>query len=118
MIITMINMSQSTVPKTKGAAVSLGLSVGVGVDVPVTGVVAEGAGVDPIVGTGVDAEEGSGVSIPEGGGVNTPEGTGVNSPFGFGFTVTATALESGEVTGVEAPSVTLQKTECEVPSAV
>jgi len=37
---------------------------------------------------------------------------------GTGFTVIVTELEAGEVTGVEALSVILQVTACEVPAAV
>ena len=45
-------------------------------------------------------------------------GAGDGVGVGAGLTVIVTALEAGEVTGVEALSVTVQVTECEVPAAV
>jgi len=103
MMMTMTTMSQSTAPKTNAAAV-IGVSVGVGVG--------------DAVGTGVGFTVGTGVGFAVGTGVGTAVGTGVGVGVGAGFTVTETALDAGEVTGVEALSVTVQVTECEVPAAV
>jgi hypothetical protein len=46
------------------------------------------------------------------------DGAGVGVGIDVEFTVTETALEAGEVTGVEALSVTLQVIECEPAEAV
>ena len=84
---------------TVGDGAAVGVGVGVGVEVIVWGfVVCIGVGVDVEMGVGVGVEEGVGVAA--------------------GLTVTETALETGEVTGVEALSVTVQVTECEDPVAV
>ena len=71
--------------------VEVGVAVGIGVGVDIAG---EGVDVEPdgCVGAGVDV--------------------------GAGLTVIETALDVGDVTGVEALSVTLQVTECEVSAAV
>jgi hypothetical protein len=45
-------------------------------------------------------------------------GTGDGIGVGVGFTVTETAIEAGETTGIEALSVTVQVTQCEAPAAV
>jgi hypothetical protein len=100
MMITMTTMSQSTVPKTNAAAVAAGVSVGVGFGDAV------GVGFGDAVGVGFGDAVGTGV------------GVGVGDEVDVDVTVTETALEAGEVTGVEALSVTLQVTVCEVPAAV
>ena len=77
-----------------------------------SGVVGDGeavfVGVGVAVGIGVVVEVGDGV----GEGVSAGVGVGVE----VGSTVTETALDVGEVTGVEALSVAVQVTEC-VPTA-
>ena len=83
MIMMMTTMSQSTLPKTNGAAVGVGVSVGVGVGVA--------------VGTGVGATVGVGVGVAV--------GTGVGEAVGAPFTVTETAVDV-TTTGILALSVT------------
>lgn len=61
---------------------------------------------------------GEGVGVGVGVSVGAAVGTGVGVGVEAGFTVTETALEAGDVTGVEALSVTLQVTECEPAAAV
>ena len=70
----------------------------------------DGVGVDDGVGV-----LGSGVAV----GVDVEVGEGVAVEVEVGeFTVIVTALEAGDVTGVEALSVTVQVMECECPAAV
>lgn len=72
-----------------------------GVEVGVADGVAVGFGEGEVVDcTGDDVGEGVGVGVD------------------VGFAVIVTELEAGEVTGVEALSVTLQVTECEPATAV
>jgi hypothetical protein len=101
MMMTITTMIQSTGPKTNAAVVAAGVSVGVGVGFA--------------VGTGVGFAVGTGVGF--GDAVGTGVGVGVDE-VEVEVTVTETALEAGDVTGVEALSVTLQVTVCEVPAAV
>ena len=70
------------------------------------------------VGTGVGVAVGTAVGAAVGTAVGAAVGTGVGVGVGAGFTVTETVLDAGEVTGVEALSVTVQVTVCEVPAAV
>jgi hypothetical protein len=97
-------MIQSTGPKTNAAA-AIGVSVGVGVGFAV----GTGVGFGFAVGTGVGFAVGTGVGAGVGVGVDEVE---------VDVTVIETVLEVGEITGVEALSVTLQVTVCEVPAAV
>jgi hypothetical protein len=71
-------------------------------------VVVIGVAVGLVVGVGVDVGVELGVSV----------GAGVGVGVDVGFTVIVTALEAGDVTGVEALSVTVQVTECEPAVAV
>lgn len=80
--------------ETVGVCVAVGLGVGVGV----------GLGVCVVVEVCVDVEVEVEVCV----------GAGVEA----GLTVIETVLDAGDVTGVEALSVTVQVTECEVPAAV
>jgi hypothetical protein len=63
-----------------------------------------------VVGVGVSIDIGVGFEV----GVGVGEGVGV----GAGFTATETVLDVGEVIEVEALSVTLHATKCEVPAAL
>jgi hypothetical protein len=58
------------------------------------------------------------VEVGDGEGLGDGEGEGDGVGVGVVFTVIVTVFEEGEVTGVEALSVTLQATECEPDEAV
>jgi len=77
-----------------------------------------GEGVDTAVGFGVFVGVGEGVDTAVDVGVVVVIGVAVGVGVGVVFTVTETELETGEVIGGEALSVTWQVTECKPCAAV